>query len=332
LVSEIHRLTGADSTTGERAPASERLCPACGSESRAERGEKHGLRVTTCRDCGTLYAHFVPRRRSGRRRGYDTYYHEANLSVPAFIMRRLDEIVGSFSTLRSSNRLLDVGCGAGSLLAAARRAGWEAEGTELSLGAVEHVRREGLKVFHGELAEAQYPSGYFDVVTASEILEHVPDPRAMLAEVARILRPGGTFWATTPHGRGLSARVLGLRWSMVSPPEHLHLFSLEGVRRMLRETGFSRARVTSEGCNPYELCRAWRRDTTTKTTTVTTAATASTENSVREAGGGYARVATSYRLNEALMKNSLTRVLKATLNGVLGAARGGDSIKIRAIK
>jgi SAM-dependent methyltransferase len=288
--------------------------------------------LSECLDCGTLYAHYIRRRKVvGRRHGYDTYYHEANLSVPDFIKRRLDEIVESFSPLRSSNRLLDVGCGAGSLLEAARRAGWDAEGVELSLGAVEHLRSAGLRVFHGELAEAAYPSGYFDVVTASEIIEHVTDPRAMLAEIARILRPGGMFWGTTPHGRGFSARALGLKWSMVSPPEHLQLFSLGGMRRMLGETGFRSARLTSEGCNPFELYRVWRHGATAATTAAT-AATASTENSAREAGGGYARVATSYRLNEALMKNSLTRVLKATLNGVLVATRGGDSIKIRAIK
>ncbi|MCA1634054.1 MAG: class I SAM-dependent methyltransferase, partial [Acidobacteria bacterium] len=206
--------------------------------------------------------------------------------------------------------------------------GWDAEGVEISIRAVEHVRGAGLRVFHGELAAAAYPAEHFDVVTASEILEHVPDPRALLAEVARILRPGGLFWATTPHGRGLSARVLGLRWSSISPPEHLHLFSLEGVRRMLRETGFHNARVTSEGCNPFELYRGWRRGDVMK------AAAAGVPNGseARYAGGGYERVASSYRLNRALMRNPATRFLKAALNGVLGAARGGDSIKIKAIK
>ncbi len=217
-----------------------RRCPACGSASRVERGEKNGLRVGACRDCGTLYArHKEAGGDGGEGYDYDAYYHEANLSIPAFISRRLDEIFESFAPHRKSNRLLDVGCGAGSLLEAARRAGWEAEGTEVSRPAVEHVRGEGFEVFHGELAEAKYPEGHFDVVTASEIIEHVPDPLSMLREIARILRPGGLFWATTPHGRGLSARVLGIKWSTVSPPEHLQLFTLGGVRGLLKEAGFS---------------------------------------------------------------------------------------------
>ena len=315
-------------------PAPERRCPACAAGGRVERGEKNGLRLSACRACGTLYAQC----KTLRPRRYNGYYHDENLSIPDFIMRRLDEIFRGFSAHRRSNRLLDIGCGAGSLLEAARRAGWDAEGVEISIRAVDHVRGAGLKVFHGELAEAEYPDGHFDVVTASEILEHVPDPRAMLAEIARILRPGGLFWATTPHGRGLSARVLGLRWSSISPPEHLHLFSLEGVRQMLRETGFRTARVTSEGCNPFELYRAWRRGGV-KAVGASSSASASAATGgptavspARHAGGGYQRVSTSYRLNEALMRNSATRALKAALNGVLSAARGGDSIKIKAIK
>ncbi len=54
--------------------------------------------------------------------------------------------------------------------------------------------------------EAAFPSEHFDVITAAELVEHLCDPQALLHEVARILRPGGLFWMTTPHARGLSGR------------------------------------------------------------------------------------------------------------------------------
>lgn len=317
--------------TSVKTSTTTRRCPACGAAEREERGLKNGLRVSACRDCGTLYAHHADETSSGEEYDYDAYYHEANLSIPAFISRRLDEIFRSFASYRRTNRLLDVGCGAGSLLEAARRAGWNAEGTEVSKPAVEHVRAEGFEVFHGELAEARYPEGHFDVVTASEIIEHVPEPGAMLREIARILRPGGLFWATTPHGRGLSARLLGTRWSTVSPPEHLQLFSLGGVRRLLREAGFSRVHVTSHGCNPYELRQAFRR--AAEPTAPCELNGAGVKEQLRAQSAASAeRVATSYRLNEALTRNPATRGIKAVLNGALGAARLGDSIKIRAVK
>src|SRR5215210_2111919 len=88
-----------------------RRCPACGAGAGLARGEKNGFRLDLCPGCGTLYA----RRLSGGC-DYDAYYHEANLSVPAFVGQRLDEILAGFAPHRRLNRLLDVGCGAGSLL------------------------------------------------------------------------------------------------------------------------------------------------------------------------------------------------------------------------
>jgi SAM-dependent methyltransferase len=231
----------------------ERRCPACDSAGGSERGTKNGIVLRACGGCGTLYA-----AQGGGAFDYDGYYDEANLSVPDFIGARLDEIFASFAPYRRTNRLLDIGCGAGSLLEAARRAGWEAHGTEVSAPAVEHARAAGFEVFCGDLAEAGFPEGHFDVVTASEILEHLPDPRAMVREIARVVRPGGLFWGTTPHGRGLSARLLGERWSVVSPPEHLQLFSLGGVERMLREAGFTsmvRHELPEDPFNAYFVAR-----------------------------------------------------------------------------
>lgn len=338
---------------------SERCCPACGAGERDERGLKNGLRVGACRGCGTLYA-----RGAGSGEGaeescdYDAYYHEANLSVPPFIERRLDEIIADFAPYRRTGRLLDIGCGAGTLLSAARRAGWDAAGTEVSRPAVEHVRREGFEVFAGELHEARFPAGHFDVVTASEILEHLPDPRVLLAEVARILRPGGLFWGTTPHGRGLSARALGVEWSTVSPPEHLQLFSLGGLRRLLTSAGFNRARVITQGFNHYEvrhaLLKKRRRQGDAKAATTNGANGANVSGTAtlkhgdgpstepvkhdegaavkHEEGAVFDRVQSAYQLNEALMSSRAGRLTKAALNGVLSAARLGDSIKIWAIK
>lgn len=306
----------------------ERRCPACAGVETVARGAKNGFALYECRACATLLAESA-----GGEAGYDydVYYHEANLSVPDFIGARLDEIFASFAPYRRTGRLLDVGCGAGSLLEAARRAGWEAVGTEVSRPAVEHARREGFEVFCGDLAEAGFPEGHFDVVTASEILEHLPDPRAMVREIARVVRPGGLFWGTTPHGRGLSARLLGPRWSVVSPPEHLQLFSLGGVERMLREAGFRSPRVTSAGHNPVEVFRALTRGRRADGAAEPTNGTGA-QAAAATASEGDARVRSAYRLNAALMSNGATRAAKSALNAALAATRLGDSIKIWAEK
>jgi 2-polyprenyl-3-methyl-5-hydroxy-6-metoxy-1,4-benzoquinol methylase len=295
-----------------------RHCPACASAAYVERGPKSGFEMLTCRGCKTLYTAHLPDTESAE--DYDSYYQEENLTVPDFINQRLDEIIAEFASYRREGRLLDVGFGAGTLLEAARRNGWHAFGVEVSQTAADHVRGLGFEVFWGTLAEARYPSNYFDVVTASEILEHVGDPEIILQEIARVLRPGGLLWLTTPHGRGVSAHILGLKWSTVSPPEHLQLFSRSGINKMLTAAKLRPVRIVTEGLNPYELLHGLR-------------ARSEQSQATGESGEpGFLRVESSYRLNEALMASPSRRRLKDALNSLLNLGRLGDSLKIWAEK
>ena len=302
--------------TEQNTTTENRRCPACGSARAKRLGRKNDFELLSCRGCATLYTSHLPDAASAK--DYDDYYVPENIAIPDFIDRRVDEIIAGFAPYRDNNRLLDLGCGAGGLLLSAMRAGWDAEGVEVSAKATEQVRAQGGKVFCGKLDEARYPDEHFDVVASSEVLEHVDDPRAFVEEVARILRPGGLFWATTPHGRGVSAKVLGLNWSIVVPPDHLHLFSVKGVKTLLAAAGFRRVKVVAHAVNPYELLdgvlhRA-RRDE------------AGTELLNKE------RIQTSYALNEFLTASPSRRALRSMANGFLGLCRLGDDLKIRAEK
>ncbi|MEP6743255.1 MAG: class I SAM-dependent methyltransferase [bacterium] len=302
---------------GSRTDESARVCPACRSAAGLRWGHKDDFEILSCLNCKTLYTSQLPG--VDNCEDYDTYYHEDNLTAPDFISLRLDEILAEFAAYRQNGRLLDVGFGAGTLLEAARRAGWQSFGVEVSERAVKHVRGMGFEVFAGTLQEAAYPENYFDVVTASEVLEHVRDPPAVLREIARILRPGGLLWLTTPHGRGASAKMLGVKWSTVSPPEHLQLFSRAGSRALLAGVGLRQVRVATEGVNPFELLNGLRGS----------GAQASPE---AHSERGSERVETGYRLNEALMASPSRRLLRKTLNRILNLSRLGDSLKIWAEK
>jgi SAM-dependent methyltransferase len=294
-------------------------CPACGQSGGHSRGRKNDFYLLSCETCATLYTSQVPD--LSQAQDYDSYYTAENLTVPAFIARRLDEIVATLEGYRKNNQLLDVGCGAGSLLEAAARNKWAAFGVEVSQSASDHIRGRGFEVFCGELQSANYPDEHFDVVIASEVLEHVTDPRAMLEGIARVLRPGGLLWATTPHGRGISARILGLEWSIVCPPEHLQLFSVAGIKGLLSGVGFRRVEVVTHGTNPFEILHSMRGR----------AMGPAPENGSSR-GESFNRVESSYQLNEFLSDSAFRRFLKGTLNSLLNVGRMGDSLKIRAEK
>ena len=292
-----------------------RACVACGSTNARPLGVKNELEVVTCAGCGSVYTPYSPWYSSAF--FYTGFYlSEEELSPPAFINTRLEEITAGFSSYRDNNRLLDIGCGAGNLLQAARKNGWNAQGLDVSAGAVQHVRSLGYEVFEGELQDAAFPAQHFDVVTAAELLEHLIDPRPLLQEVARILRPGGLFWTTTPHARGLSGRMLGLKWRCVWPPEHLQLFSIRGLTKLLRDAGFRQLRIQTTGGNPVEIFHAM----------------GAAKSAPKTVDQHFDRVTTSYRLNEAMMQSRSRRVLKNTVNSFLNLSRLGDSLKVFAVK
>lgn len=299
-----------------------RPCPACESTRSESRGHKNGFQMLSCKACGTLFTSHVPE--NLLEHYYDDYYDEEHLKLPDFIVARLDQIVSGFAPYRETNSFLDIGSGGGSLLEAAKRAGWQAEGVEVSRTAVEHVRGLGFEVHWGELEGASYPSGHFDVVTASEVIEHVADPVSMLKEVTRILRPGGLLWATTPHGRGVGARVMGLEWENVIPPNHLQLFSSLGVKTLLRRAGFHRTRVMTQGMNPFQIMQSLRG----KRPSGQSAGAAALEEASVESAASHP--ISSQELNELLTQSRARRMAKNTVNGLLNLSRLGDSLKIWA--
>jgi SAM-dependent methyltransferase len=285
-----------------------RPCPACKKRDAIHFGEKNGFEIFGCRLCRSTFTDRVPKDEEDE--NYDDYYTESNLKVPDFIKDRLNTILSDFEPYRETNRLLDIGFGAGTMLDVAKDLGWEVYGLEVSRPAVEQARAKGFDVFHGSLKDSGHPLHYFDVVTASEILEHLPNPERDLKEIVRILRPGGLFWATTPSARAISFRLMKLDWSIMSPPEHIQLYSIAGARVMLEEAGFGRMRFKTYGVNPYEIRQFYLGGA--------------------EQDKAFSRVNTSYELNESFMKSLGRRFIKNTLNEVLNVFGLGDSLKIFA--
>jgi hypothetical protein len=100
-----------------------RDCPACGQTGGQSCGQKNDFQLVGCRSFATVYTAQLPE--TTQSQDYDAYYTPENLTVPAIVVLRLDEIIATFEPYRKTNRLLDVGCGAGTFLEAATRAGLE---------------------------------------------------------------------------------------------------------------------------------------------------------------------------------------------------------------
>ena len=130
----------------------------------------------------------------------------------------------------SRGRLLDYGCWVGFLASEAAARGWEVVGVEPSRWAAERARSRGVEV-------VQEPEGPFDAVAMGDVIEHLPDPGAVLDRMAALLAPGGVIWIATPDAGSRVARLLGRRWWSVIPT-HLHLFNRRSLTRLLERHRF----------------------------------------------------------------------------------------------
>ncbi len=134
--------------------------------------------------------------------------------------------------------LLDIGCGGGKFLNSMQNIGWTVEGVEFNPSAVQTCRDAGLKVFQGELSDAAFPDNTFDIVTARHVIEHISTPGPFVAEIFRILKPGGKMILRTPNSRALGRNWFGTNWFANDVPRHLILFSPGNLRLLAEELGF----------------------------------------------------------------------------------------------
>ncbi|MDP6495764.1 MAG: class I SAM-dependent methyltransferase, partial [Dehalococcoidia bacterium] len=122
--------------------------------------------------------------------------------------------------------------------------GWTPYGVDVSPYATEYARRElGITVFTGTLDQVDLPPESLDLVTMLLTVEHLPDPKSVLRDLHKLVRPGGVLVNGTHDIEGLWPRVVGHRWRHFEMPEHVYLFSRRTLARMLSEVRFETFRV-----------------------------------------------------------------------------------------
>lgn len=146
-----------------------------------------------------------------------------------------DEI--SYINNLQAGKILDVGCGFGFLLSAIY-GNWEKHGVDLSEYALEHAR----KYAHVQRADIcddmKIVRGFFDVITATHVFEHLENPEMALGIIKMILRPQGKLIIVTPNFDSACARRFKEKYRMLHDPTHINLFTEYSLRRMLTDKGF----------------------------------------------------------------------------------------------
>lgn len=194
--------------------------------------------LVRCKNCGLKYLN--PRLRSDVViEGYSGGTDELFISQAAGRERTFAKSLKLIEKLRPNRgRLLDVGTAGGSFLAVAEKSGWQVEGCEPNRWMCNWANQHyGLNVRPGTIFDMKLPEASFDVVTLWDVLEHTPDPKAVLAECNRVLKPNGLLVVNYPDIGSSIARLMGRRWVFLLSV-HLYYFTLPTLTQMLSTLGF----------------------------------------------------------------------------------------------
>lgn len=156
---------------------------------------------------------------------------------------------------KSGIRLLDVGCSDGLTVEFYNSIGISAEGVDPSREAVEIGNSRGLTLHAGYLEDVAFPDNSFDVLTMYEVIEHLPDPVAMLTECRRILKPGGVLVVGTGNADSWTRRFKKEKWDffgLYSRGGHVSFFNPRSLSVLGEKTGFRMRDVRTYTVKLYE--------------------------------------------------------------------------------
>jgi 2-polyprenyl-3-methyl-5-hydroxy-6-metoxy-1,4-benzoquinol methylase len=227
-------------------------CPLCGSDEHEQLFVKHGFTFVRCPECELVFSNpqvdeslVVAEYRGGTSNDLwvDVLTSPRQLELDR---GKFGSILDELEPYRGGGRLLDVGCSIGLFLDLARERGWDGLGIEFGERALRHAREKlGLEVLDVPLEDAGFADASFDAVALLSVIEHVNEPRQLMRELRRVLRPGGALYLITPNVESLACRLLHERAATFDGRNHLVYFSPRTIRRVLSEAGFEPVSVST---------------------------------------------------------------------------------------
>ena len=226
-------------------------CPVCGTPAprRIERRADYDL--SSCPACGLTFSHPM--------RAADAAFYEASTEYDD--KWEFDVVPDRLAELGRRGALLDLGCGDGRFLS--RVTGhFVPTGLDFNPEAVRAARAaRGLQDVHAvalEELDRWEPDRRFEAITAFHVLEHLEDPRALLAHIARRLVPGGLLAVSVPNPDRWVLRWVREAWD--HPPHHLTRWTARALRSLLEQQGFDVEEVRSEPLQRWSQLRSACRD------------------------------------------------------------------------
>jgi SAM-dependent methyltransferase len=233
-------------------------CPCCGKHSfthwlhvpdRSQNGDC-GYDLLRCVSCSHTWLGNRPTPEQ-MSHYYSAEYHRAvghaGETSPKLRWGRQMRVISKYM---AGGSILDIGCSSGGFLGSLKGGPWKLYGIEASVPTAERARAiTGADVFAGDVLDATFPPNSFDVITCSDVLEHLYEPGEVFRKAYNWLKPGGIFYIFVPNIMSWEARIFRSYWYGLDLPRHLHHYSEKSLAGLALSVGLQPVRmVTPPGC------------------------------------------------------------------------------------
>jgi len=245
-------------------------CPVCVTNNAEELAEISGFQYVSCSNCTHVYVKNIPPSAQlkafyenqlegvAMRPGEDIVQKELFLTrVKEISIPKVEYIT---KCIGHTGRWVDIGCGAGDLLYAARNLGWETTGYEIDPDEI-HIAKDIFKLdIRNEYVKKDNATAVFKgakVVSFFSVLEHLIDPCEILSLVSQYADKNVHIVLELPRHPSISAFTNMAFPDLVArhmlPPNHLSIFTDDSLKYMLMKTGFELTHIWYYGQDFYEL-------------------------------------------------------------------------------
>lgn len=191
--------------------------------------------IVNCKDCGLLYVNPQPTEQELVKH-YSKNYNYSYMQQNKESGKDRDDSK-EISNIKKGI-LLDVGCGSGLFLLAARKHGFIVRGVDLSTKMTKYGKnRFGLDLSNRDFLELS-KNKQFDVITMRHLLEHVTNPINFIRKSRELLKKDGLLFLEVPNIDSFPARICGKAWQWMTPPAHLFFFSPKTIKKLLEKESF----------------------------------------------------------------------------------------------
>ena len=231
-------------------------CPVCDSEQTTPLFEKDGFHYVKCSNCSMVYMN--PRLNQVATYAFynsnvNAIYNETKFDAVSTETSMDDKI--NFENLDiidqyrngKHGKILEIGCAKGYFLTKAKNRGYQVYGVELNEKNCQIARKSlGDTIYNSDLFNIHFENEMFDVIYMRDVIEHIPNLKPFLQELARIAKPGSQLFIETHNIDGLIHRIVREKHTVIFGFEHPNHWSPKSLGKALNQNGFTAKKVIHE--------------------------------------------------------------------------------------